>query len=195
MVAVQVLSKVTPVYYLLLLQPDHPHTMDLWLLTILVTAICCLALTLVGILIIWRCRNNKVNFKEEEEEQMRDEKEDVDNQDVFGSAENFLIGWSERRNKNGRYPESGKVFNSQKLDNIETGQEETYESFTLKEEDSETDEEILTENETTLLLEPDNDLSNDVMKDIVITDNVKVKIARRTTGAKGFYPVHNIDTT
>jgi hypothetical protein len=149
--------------------------MDLWLRTGLVSAICCLVLALVGIVIIWRFRNNKVNFKEEEEEQMRDEKEDVDNQDVFGSAENFLIGWSERRNKNGRYPESGKVVNSHKLENIETGQEETYESFTLKEDDSETEEEIQKENESTLLLEADKDLSNKAMKDTVLTDNVKLK--------------------
>ena len=88
-----------------------------------------------------------MNFKEEEEEDVRDE-EDVDSQDVFGSAENFLIGLSERRNNNARNTEYGKVLNM----TIETGQEETYEVFTLKEEDSETEEELRKENENSLLL-------------------------------------------
>ena len=46
----------------------------------------------------------------------------------FGFADNFLIGWSERRNNIGRNAESGKVLKSHKIENIETGQEETYES-------------------------------------------------------------------
>jgi hypothetical protein len=140
--------------------------MDLWLRKGLVIIVSCLVLALVGILTICRCRTQKFNLED-----------NVNNQDVVGSAENFLIGWSERRNKNGRNAESGKVLKINKIVNIGTEQEETYESFTFKEEGSKTDKEILKENKTTLLLEPYNDLSSDVMKDIVITDNMEVKKA------------------
>ena len=35
----------------------------------------------------------------------------------FGFADNFLIGWSERRNNIGRNAESGKVLKSHKIEN------------------------------------------------------------------------------
>ena len=127
-------------------------------------------------MIIWRCRTQKFNFKEKEEEDLRheeEEEEDVVNDDVFGSAENFLIGWNERRNKNGRDSEFEKVLKSNKLEDIETGQEETYESFTLQ--DTETEEETQKENESSLLLEPDKNLKNEALKDAVFTENVRVK--------------------
>ena len=127
-------------------------------------------------MIIWRCRTQKFNFKEKEEEDLRheEEEEDVVNHDVFGSTENFLIGWNERRNKNGRNSEFEKGLKSNTLENIETGQEETYESFTLK--DSETEEETQKENESSLLLEPDNNLKNEALKDTVFKENVIIHL-------------------
>ena len=112
------------------------------------------------------------NRSKQKEADLEEVSDDDNAKEILKSAENFLKNWSERRDS--EKTKTVNVLHNKIPDAIVTNEEDSYVSFTIVTEESEADEDVIKESETTMLLDPEKNSKNVSEKNKVDT-NEKAK--------------------